>query len=223
MDLKQALAYPARDSKWWLKCIIAFFLCLTVIGSPFVVGYCLRLAKLASQNNCDGLMPEWDDWGGLFMDGLRVMGMQLGYSLPAIVVMFAGIFLGGGLAMITNDNSGAAAGGGMLIMFAAMGIGLLLIIPCAFLMAVAYLFLMQDAPLGECFALGRVMEIAKANLGSIFMFIVFSAILNIVANVIGQLTMGIGAIIATPYALFATSILYAQLSRILAHNFDKVY
>jgi hypothetical protein len=38
-------------------------------------------------------LPEWRDWGALFLDGIKILGISLIYGLPAF------LFIGGGYAM----------------------------------------------------------------------------------------------------------------------------
>ena len=88
---QQVLAYPFRDPKWGNKLLVGSAVLLAgfivpVVPGLFVMGY---FARLLRQVIVDGewRLPEWDDWGQMLTDGLKLFAVSLVYSLPAIVLM----------------------------------------------------------------------------------------------------------------------------------------
>jgi hypothetical protein len=96
-----------ENSNRWLKLIIA----LICLGLPFN-GYVMRVYRGANP------APEVDEWGTLFMDGLKLFAVGLVYALPIIIIwlfIFGTMLLSG----FSDDMSGAgiaAAGMNMLLM-----------------------------------------------------------------------------------------------------------
>jgi hypothetical protein len=74
------------DPSWFLKCLIGGFLCLVPIAHVWVLGIFYRLADQGRRGEPIRL-PEWDDWGRLFVDGLQ-------YLLIALVYGVVPVFLG---------------------------------------------------------------------------------------------------------------------------------
>ena len=84
MDIGKAFSFVTEDERWVSKlgigALIAFFSFL-IIPIPLLWGYMVGVAR----NVKDGVpdpMPEWDDWGRLYKDGLAIIVAQLVYTLP---------------------------------------------------------------------------------------------------------------------------------------------
>ncbi|MDO5295128.1 MAG: DUF4013 domain-containing protein [bacterium] len=211
MDYARAFKYPFENEGWLVKCLIAFGLCVTCIGAPCTVGYMLRAARNAAVNKP---LPDWEDYGGLWMEGFRIGIMQLGYTFPGLLIMMLAGGLGGG--MMAFSNSDGAAGGSMLVMIAGLGVGGIVAFIGGVFASVAYLLLMREgASLGDAFAIGKVQNMLFSNLGSVVMFFILAIVTNTIASVLGQLTFGIGLLIASPYAMMVTAHLYGQLANIV--------
>ena len=65
---------------------------IPILPSIFISGYMLRVMRQAIRGEALNL-PAWDDWGGLFMDGLRRMVVSLVYTLPGILILTGGMVL----------------------------------------------------------------------------------------------------------------------------------
>ena len=83
----QLLAQP----KLGLKLLIGSVLSFVPVANLFVFGYLYRFAAQVRRSGQLGL-PEWDDWAGLFSDGLKFAVAWLGYWLLPLLV--AGLFSG---------------------------------------------------------------------------------------------------------------------------------
>jgi hypothetical protein len=51
-------------------------------------------------------LPNWDGWGSLFTDGLKVFGISFIYSLPFLVLFFGGFGLFFATTMFAEIGSG---------------------------------------------------------------------------------------------------------------------
>ena len=212
MNLMRALKYPLNDSGWFLKCLIGGGLLITCIGAPCTVGYMLRAARNAARNQP---LPDWGDFGALWVEGFQVGLMQLGYALPGILIMMISAFMSTGLVSV-SDGSGAAAGGSMMLLFGGLGFGGIVALIGGVLAAVAYVLLMREgASLGDAFAIGTIQKLLMSNFGPVVLFMVFALITNIIASVLGNVAFGIGVIITSPYAMMVTAALYGQLATIV--------
>lgn len=96
--LGSLLAYPFRDPAWKRKLLVGLLL---YFAGPFtllitilpVSGYTYRiLRRLTAGDGALGL-PEWADWGGLFQDGLKIVGAGLVYALPLVLLSILTYFL----------------------------------------------------------------------------------------------------------------------------------
>ena len=118
--LSESLEY-AQDAVWgkWVRWIL---LIVSTIIFPLLLGYELEVYRGKKP------APELENWGNLFIDGLKLFVIQLIYAIPVILV--AMIFIGTGviLAISSPDAMMAAAGsfivGLILVLIIAIVIGL---------------------------------------------------------------------------------------------------
>jgi hypothetical protein len=64
---------------------IVIALSFLVIGLPFFLGYITRCMKEIVKGN--GVMPEWDDIGLMFVDGIRMSGVFFVYVLIYVLII----------------------------------------------------------------------------------------------------------------------------------------
>ena len=96
-QLLHSFAFPFKDPEWVKKIAIGFGLSLAVFIVPIVptliiAGYGKRIMQRIIIENGDPYLPEWEDWGRLLSDGLKLWGAGIIYSLPVLLLLM--IFLG---------------------------------------------------------------------------------------------------------------------------------
>jgi hypothetical protein len=95
--LKDLFKFPFQGAKWRNNFIIGSVLMFAgsivpIIPLVFVSGYTVQVMRRAIRGD-DLELFDWDDWGKLGIDGLRLMLVWLVYLLPGIVVSVGGFFL----------------------------------------------------------------------------------------------------------------------------------
>lgn len=97
-DLGYLFAFAFRDPKALSKFVIGSVMVLLIplfgLGLLALLGFGVRTARGALRG-VEHPMPEWDDFGGLLLDGLKAFGVVLAYSLAAFVMAL--VLLGIGL------------------------------------------------------------------------------------------------------------------------------
>ena len=73
---------------FWVKVLVGGVLSFVPVVNLFAFGYLLRLNKGIRQSGRIAL-PEWTDWGGLFMDGLKFAVVWLVYWLVPLLLAYA--------------------------------------------------------------------------------------------------------------------------------------
>jgi hypothetical protein len=92
------LAFPFRDPAWKRKLlvslllVIAGFFTFMITLVPFA-GYNYRILRRVTVG--DGVLglPEWEDWGGLVRDGLKLTAAGVVYALPMVLLVSLTYFL----------------------------------------------------------------------------------------------------------------------------------
>jgi hypothetical protein len=92
IDLKRAFGYPLDDEEWVVKIIIGIVLSIIPIINFFALGYTYRIFKKGVLNE-ELSLPEWDQWGELFIQGFLVFLIRFIYLFIPKVIMGSGIVL----------------------------------------------------------------------------------------------------------------------------------
>jgi hypothetical protein len=83
VDIAAALKAVTDDPRWIAKLAIGSAVLVTgflLLGLPLVIAYPLRVTRHAAEGRSG--LPEWEDWGGLYAEGLRAMGVWLLHYVP---------------------------------------------------------------------------------------------------------------------------------------------
>ncbi|HMK54968.1 MAG TPA: DUF4013 domain-containing protein [Methanobacteriaceae archaeon] len=134
--LSDATRYPLSD---WKKLIILgllFILSILIIPGFLALGYVFRVLK-ASIAGSDEL-PDFDQWGEMFLDGFKVFVVQIAYFLIPGLVIFLGLWTSiNSLISIEGNTTTSTAVFGILGGSLTLGIILLVIFGVLFIMALA--------------------------------------------------------------------------------------
>lgn len=112
LNLSEALGFPFQAANWVMTFIIGSVLwLLPIIGMILLNGYAVEVARRVIHDHPDTL-PDWDDWGTKFRDGLAVSVLGLVwsfipfliFSLPFILLTYTGrglpvVFMGAGVLL----------------------------------------------------------------------------------------------------------------------------
>jgi len=121
IDFGRSFTFVSEDPDWPKKVLIggAFALaCAILVGLPFVFGYFSRTLRNVASGTSPAL-PEWDDLGGIFEEGLRLTAVYVVYTLGVLVVL--GVF-GAALLVPVFVASGSGKASDALAAVSALGI-----------------------------------------------------------------------------------------------------
>ena len=174
---QQVLAYPFRDPRWGNKLLVGSAVMLAgfivpVVPGLFVMGYFARILRQAIAAG-EWRLPEWDEWGQMLTDGLKLFGVSLVYSLPAIVLIMvaSGLWLAPTFLPLFASTADESQVGPLVAgMFGAMALGWVLMGLATLLGLVALLFLppamahmVAKGPFGAAFRVKEWWRILRAN------------------------------------------------------------
>jgi hypothetical protein len=180
------------DDPEWLKKILiggAFSLASAlIVGIFFVAGYWARLLKRVAAGEPRPL-PEWDDLGGIFKDGLPIVGVYFAYMLVVLLVLGGMGCVGGlvvfgmaGLGHASQDASQAvgALGGlgmaGLYVVFLLVSVVLSLYLPAVFVKVAL------SGEIRDGFDWRRSIGFIRANLANYALSLVFYLVASFVAQ-----------------------------------------
>ena len=91
VDFGRSFTFVTEDPEWVKKILIGgvFTLaCALLVGLPFVLGFFSRTLRNVVAGETRP-MPDWDDLGGIFNEGLRLTAVYLLYTLTFVAALAA--------------------------------------------------------------------------------------------------------------------------------------
>jgi hypothetical protein len=216
LDLGKAFNWVFKDPDWVSK-VLAGAACLLLsfflVPALLLFGYHLRIARRERQQP-QGMLPAWDDWGSLAVDGIK---LYVTIMLPVLLIEFVvfvlvAIFIGIMVAVGAGSGSGSGSGpnaaaqvGVILGMFGFFG-AILLVIPMALLFAYAWpalqLQYLRTGSMLSGLQFRAIWRLMSKYPGPYFELFIGGFAARFVANLLGQLLCLIGILATTPWALY---------------------
>ena len=218
MDIGKAFTFIFEDPDWLKK--VAIGTGLTLLGIIFsivliglipliiVTGYTVVLIK----NVMDGVeqpLPEWEDWGDLFMAGLKLFVILLIWAIPLIIVI-----VGSSVPAVLSENSDIQ---GLCIAISVccscltfvLGIALALIEP-----VITFRFA-RTGEFASGFEFGKIFRLLGDNIANIIITVIIAAVagfvLVILGGIVGMILLVIGLFVTFPVAVFLSGLIEAHL------------
>lgn len=195
--LQTLLTFPFRDAKWKEKMLIGSVIAFASFMVPFIpqlllTGYGVQMARRMVLENAEPHLPEWDDWGTLLMDGLRVGLVRLVYLLPVFVPFICG-YLGLFGVIFTGavlEESGQAGSGAVdvlipfafLIFFGSLMLTLILSLPFSLVMMAASTHAAVKREFAAAFRFSEWWPIFRGNLANYILGLILLLGLGLVAS-----------------------------------------
>ena len=213
MDIGKALTFIPDDKEWIKKIAIAGGIMfassiIPLIPLLFLIGYQVAVAKNVMDGEEEPL-PEWQEWGQLFMDGVVVWAAQFVYAIPVVLLAFC----------VTFAFIGAADNNDGLLALAIVSLCLLIFFAIAlvFIMPALYVQYIRYGDFGPMFKFGEVIGVVRENFVDI--------LLTVVVSIVGALAIGIVAtilLITICGAIIAYAVGTAWLMLSLAYLYGKI-
>lgn len=177
--LGDAISYP-RTNDDWLPTIaiggILLILQFLIVPAVLVQGYYVRVLRDVSRG--ETVAPSFTDWGDLFVDGLKLLVVGIGYGLViAIPAVILSAIAGGGAAAVGGESGGAIA---LLVSLVVVvySIAVSYVVPAA----VAN-FAAEDS-IGAAFDFGTIRDVVTT--GEYLRGILFGVLVAIVGGIVGS-------------------------------------
>lgn len=197
--ISNAVKYPSYDWKKVIILGILFILSFIIIGIFFVFGYYLRIVK-STIAGIDEL-PEFDDWGNMFIDGLKVLVVNFIYLLIPGIIIFVGVFTSIASLAATNTSIYTAP----TSFFALIGItgiiGIILALIFALFAHIAIANMALYDEIGAAFRFNEILDkIKMIGWGKYIIWYIFMLITGFVVGLIASI-LNIIPLIGTIIAL----------------------
>ncbi|HXK12556.1 MAG TPA: DUF4013 domain-containing protein [Vicinamibacteria bacterium] len=219
VDFGRSFTFVTEDPEWVKKILIggAFALaCSLLIGVPFVLGYVARTLRNVVAGEPQP-MPQWDDLGGIFSDGLRLTVVYLLYVLGFVAVL-SGLGCIVVLPMMALSGSGSRASealgllGGLGIVALYGVVMVLSLVLFVYLPAVLARVAMRGT-VADGFAWREALAFIQANLGNYLLSLVIYLLASFLAQ-FGILLCCVGVFPAIFWAYLVMAVALGQTVRL---------
>lgn len=207
MDYGKSFTFVFEDDNWISKFAIGVLITLIPIVNFASYGYVIQLL----QNVRDGQehpLPEWDDFGKYFINGLKFLAGFLVYFIPVMMLSFVII----GFAFAAEAMGGSEdvlAIGMMLITCVVM---LFTFLPLLLYPAL-YIQFAKDDKFGDMFRFGEMWDLFKSDPANyIIIMIMIFFVLSMIAS-FGMVLCFVGVFVTTWWTQLAGAHMLGQLAR----------
>ncbi len=206
MDIGKSFGFVFEDKKWIEKVLIGGILMLVpILGSILMLGYAVELVRNVRKHEMEPL-PEWDKWGEKITDGLKLLIIYFLWSLPLVILGFIIMIP---LAITGDSDTGSTIAGLFSTCFGCF----------AFLYAIVVWLatpglVIKFAETGEFsdgLKFGEILNFTKEHLGQIFVVIVVSWLVYMLAGLFGTLLCIIGLVFTMFWASLVQYHMIAQI------------
>jgi hypothetical protein len=177
-DLGRSFTFVFQDPRWLEKVVVGglfYIASIFIIGWFFLLGYMARIVRHVVEGR-DQELPEWNDLGSMFVDGLKLFLVGFLWYVPLILLIIPVI-----VAAIVLEQAGGGEVGGLV-----SGCMMMLIVPLALIITfVLPAALLRTAVYGTVEAglkVGSVFGFVKAN----FVNFLLAFVVYLAASFIGQ-------------------------------------
>jgi hypothetical protein len=209
VDLGRAITYVFQDPQWLKKVLIGgllFF--IPIIGWLIIGGYGLRVIRQVAQGQ-DVPLPEWNDFGGDLVRGLKGFVVGVVWSLPVIVLAFCT-----GVLRAVGDGTGSDAVRAMAAVLALVGncLSFLLSLIIGFFQPLFYSRLAMSEQIGDGLAFGAIFGEVQGRFVDLLVVLIVAFVIGLVA-LFGLLLCLIGIVFTSFLGYVMTCHLYGQVRR----------
>jgi len=181
MDIVENIKYPTTDSEWIKKILIGGILLIIPIINFIIGGYYIKTLR-GSIEGKPGL-PEWDDWGDLFITGLMVAIIGLIYMLIPLIVLFVSI---GGVITAAISSGDFSVGSISAIVGGSLFSVVLMLIVCLVLPMALSIYAKEDS-IGAAFRIGEILSRIKSIPGDYIISIIVLYALLFIVNLVAAI------------------------------------
>ena len=214
-DFGRPFTFVFQDPRWLTKILIGGLFILGIIilvGPLFAMGYCARLVRNVVAGKSQPL-PEWDDLGEYFAEGLRLFVIGLLYAIPVMII--ACVLIGPTIlmeAIARNHDDALRDVGGIFSGFASC-----LIAPISLALTLwmpgALLFAIMEQSFGAAFDFARIWKFIRDNMANYLLAFVVYLLARFIAGA-GLILCCIGVIFTIFWQMLISSYAYAEAWRL---------
>lgn len=172
-DLNEIFTFPFKDKDSRKHLLIGALVSISAFVIPILpffvlTGYAVQIARQVLRGESPR-MVAWDDWGGLFRDGVKIFGVRIVYSLPIFALILPVMIISFILPFVTGNSSTPESDPFFLIFMGIFAVTMCLVFPISIVIAlivpVAEMHAVEKDEFVAGFRIREWWSIFRANLG----------------------------------------------------------
>jgi hypothetical protein len=212
-DFLRPFTYVFDDPRWVPKILLGGVFVLAsifLVGVFFIYGYLARLVRNVI-NGVQYPLPEWDDIGEYFSEGIKLFAVGLIYAIPIVLVVCIAVIPAAVLSANGNESETLHQLGGMTasciwcLMFP-------LILAMALWLPAALLAVVVTGEFSAAFEFKKIWTYIRANIGNYLLAVVVWLVARFAAQ-FGVLLLCIGVVFTGFWAVCVAGYAFAQVYR----------
>jgi hypothetical protein len=203
MNIERSIVFIFNDRDWLKKVALGgvfSLLFFTVFFAFVVAGYVMRIFCNALEGR-DTTLPEWDDLGGLFNEGLLPVMIGILYFTPVIVIS--------AIEQIIHAAFGLAFGA--LVVFQLIDVVLLFLI--FIFLPLGMVRYVVKRSMRSAFELAQILDFIKRNTGTYLTAWAVATFLFGLIGAVGLVGLGVGVFVTMFASMLMSAHLYAAAYR----------
>lgn len=206
MDIGSSFSYMFKDEDWIKKILIGGVVGIIPIVNFAAIGYMIQIIR----NVRDGQalpLPEWDEFGKYFVDGLWIFLIFLVWAIP---IIFVACLQGIGTAVLAEASEDAANAFGVI----SACFSCVIVLWALVIAAVSPAILVRYTEVGEFmagFQFSEILNIIRANVGNYIIVILLIWVAGLIAS-FGVILCLIGVIFTEFWSYLVAGNLLGQLA-----------
>jgi len=212
-DFLRPFTFVFDDPRWVPKILLGGVFTLAsifLVGIFFIYGYLARLVRNVI-NGVQYPLPEWDDLGEYFTEGVKLFVVGLVYAIPVIVVVCIAVIPAAILNANGSENDAMRSLGGMTasciwcLMFP-VSVAMALWVPAALLAVVV------TGEFSAAFQFANIWKYIRANIGNYLLAFVVWLVARFAAG-FGFVLLCVGVVFTIFWAFCVAAYAFAQVYR----------
>jgi hypothetical protein len=193
MNINKVFSFQFEDKQWITKLGIAAVIAFVPILNFALSGYIVGIIRNVVQDSAEPL-PDWDDLGKKFTDGLILFAAGLIYALPLIL-----IFLPLGLLAVSSFLSGnhnfqdmgrLMAGAGSVLLFCLSCFIMIYVLALSVIYPAILVLFSRQGTFSSCFKFRELYEMITRNAGPYFTaWIVYFGAALVIGSILGGINL----------------------------------
>ena len=210
MDIARSFSFMFDDADRIKKILIGAVVGIIPILNLAGIGYLVQLVRNVQAGEANPL-PDWDDFGTYFMDGLKILVGLLFYSIPVILLSIGFVIIAVIVSEIVNPSDVDDVMGVLSICINCLTF-ILAMIPYIFLPAMLIRYA-DTEQISALIKVGELWRYIQQDLGSYVIVLAISLAVSIFIAPLGLIACVIGVFVTQWWAYLVSGHLTGQYAR----------